>query len=57
MGGWSVPVDPPPPRWKCPICGKKLLDARGVTQHMADKHVKPQHQERILEWLAHPTRL
>jgi hypothetical protein len=43
-----------PPRWRCPICNKKCKTERGVVMHMIDKHNKPQHMEKITEWLATP---
>jgi hypothetical protein len=29
---------------------------KGVVNHMIDKHPKPEHKERIAEWIMNPTR-
>ena len=35
---------------RCPICGKKSGNPRGVLHHALAKHQKPGHAERIEAW-------
>jgi hypothetical protein len=45
-----------PPRWRCPICNRKCRDAKGVVNHMLDKHPNEKHRERIADWIKSPAR-
>ena len=42
--------DKPNPN-RCPICNHKCRSFEGVSRHMAFKHTKPKHAERIAVWL------